>query len=164
MAEIDSRKASLIAEIEVSRGELRKALQQCEASLNPAAILRKSVREHSLAWLSSSALAGLVLSQILRLRLGRPSPPKAAPPPEDAGAPWTGNAGGPRGRGWVSGLGRFAFDLLRPVLADWAAEQLAHLVRSMSPGRNPLEGNGARYTSGRKGPDSATSGRSHSTG
>jgi hypothetical protein len=146
MVEIDSRKASLIAELEVSRGEMRGALRQCEANLNPVAVLRRSVRNHSAAWLSTAALAGLVLSQLVRLRLSRPSTEGPRGRREDLGATGGLGAGAGRssGRGWIVSLGRLAFDLFKPALVEWANERLAGLARAEFFTGHPQARNGVR--------------------
>jgi hypothetical protein len=74
MVEIDNRKATLIAELEVSRGEIRHAFRSCEYQLDLASRLRQSVRSNPVTWLSSAALSGWLLSKILAIRLGRPAP------------------------------------------------------------------------------------------
>ena len=152
MVEIDSRKASLIAELEVSRGEMRGAFRQCEANLNPAVVVRRSVRNNSVAWLSVAALAGLVLSQLVRLRLSRPLAESPRGRTEDWGA--TGvlgaAAGTNRGRSWILSLGRLAFDLLKPALAEWATERLAGLARAEMFTGPPQARNGVRPSVAKK--------------
>ena len=153
MVEIDSRKASLIAEIEVSRGEIRGAVRRCEANLNPAVVVRRSVRNNSAVWLSGAALAGLVLSQLVRLRLSRP-PVEA---PRAQGYDW-GGAGGGRGKeanggGWFVSVGRLAFNLLKPVIAEWATERLAELAKAKLFTGHPQSRNGVRPSPVRKAAD-----------
>ena len=142
MAEIDSRKAALIAEMEVSRGEIRGALRRCESDLNPAEIVRRSVRSNSGAWLSAAALFGLALSQVVRLRLGRS--PRARREDWQGHGAALGTTSGPRGGGWMLALGRVAFDLLKPTVADWAAEWLSNLARAKAFSGEPQERNGVR--------------------
>jgi hypothetical protein len=152
MVEIDSRKAALIAEIEVSRSEMRGALRRCEANLNPAEVVRKSVRSNSGAWLSAAALLGLALSQIVRLKLSRPSGQEQRTGRRESdspGAAWVGG-GKAGGRSWILALGRLALDLVKPVLADWAAERLAALARAKDFTGHPQTRNGVRRNVGKK--------------
>jgi hypothetical protein len=142
MAEIDSRKAALIAEMEVSRGELRGALRRCESNLNPAEALRRSIRNSSGAWLSAAALLGLALSQVVRLRFSRP--PGARPEDWQGRGAALGIGSAPRGGGWMLSLGRVAFDLLKPTFADWAAEWLSNFARTKAFTGEPHERNGVR--------------------
>jgi hypothetical protein len=65
MVEIDNRKAKLIAELEVSRGEIRGAFRHCEAQLDIPSRLRRSVRGRPLLWLSSASLVGWLVSKLL---------------------------------------------------------------------------------------------------
>jgi hypothetical protein len=152
MAEIDSRKASLIAEIEVSRFEIRRALRQCEANLNPVAVLRRSVVNNSVAWLSSAGLLGVALSQIVRLGLKR-SPSGASGATRQG---WDTPGGGreaesrPRPRSWVLSLSGFAYDLLKPVLIDWATAKLSSLARSELFTGPPQTRNGVRRGVGKR--------------
>ena len=152
MVEIDSRKAALIAEIEVSRSEMRGALRRCEANLNPAEVFRRSVRSNSGAWLSAAALVGLALSQIVRLRLSRPSGEEQRTGRrgwDSAGAPWVGG-GKAGGRSWLLALGRLALDLVKPVFAEWVAERLASLARAKEFTGHPQTRNGVRRNVGKK--------------
>jgi hypothetical protein len=132
MAEIDSRKAALIAEMEVSRGEIRGALRRCESNLNPAEVMRRSVRSSPGAWLSAAALLGLALSQVVRLGSRRSAGGESgARRREDWLGPGAGGgAKDSKGGGWMLSLGRLAFDLLKPTIADWATEQLSNLARA----------------------------------
>ena len=155
MAEIDSRKAALIAELEVSRGEFRGALRRCESNLNPAELARRSVRNSPGAWLSAAALAGLALSQLVRWRSGRSVREHPETPRREAW-PGPGAGVGTRGStwiGWMLSLGRLAFDLLKPMLADWATERLSNLARSNFFTGDPLAKNGVR--GGVRKPDAA---------
>ena len=152
MVEIDSRKASLIAEIEVSRGEMRGALRRCEASLNPVTVLRRNIRSNAAAWLSTAALAGLALSQIVRLRLRRgPAPSKYLAEPWAETGRQRSHGSGNKGGGWILWVGRVAFDLLRPALLEWATEQLSNLARAKGFARHPQTRNGVRPSIGKKG-------------
>ena len=145
MVEIDSRKAALIAEIEVSRSEMRGALRRCEADLNPAEVVRRSVRTHSGAWLSSAVLLGLALSQVVRIRSRRSSEERLEARREDWLEPaGVGTRTRPLGGGWMLSLGRLAFDLLKPIIADWAAERLSSLARAKVFTGNPQTRNGVR--------------------
>jgi hypothetical protein len=143
MVEIDSRKASLIAEIEVSRAELRGALRQCEASLNLASVVRRNVRRNPGAWLSAAALAGLALSQLIRVRTRRTSMQALGAAHPNRGVA-VGTAGGiPGARSWLVFMSRLAFDFVKPVIVEWAAEQISSLTRAKAFQRQPETKNNA---------------------
>ena len=128
MAEVNSRKAALIAEIEISRAEMRQGVRRCEASLNPVEVVRASVKQNPVAWLSGAALVGLALSRLV-------GPLRATPPA--GGRQGGGNAAeGPgaggrmfRSGGVLASLCSFGFELVRPVITDWATEQISNLVK-----------------------------------
>jgi hypothetical protein len=152
MAEIDSRKASLIAEIEVSRFEIRSAVRQCEANLNPVAVLRRSVVNNSAAWLSSAALLGLVVSRIVCR--GRRSSSFGDPGASQEGWETTrpGSHAGtrPRARSWVVSLGGLAYDLLKPALIDWATAMLTSLARNTRITGHQQKRNGVSHDDGKR--------------
>jgi len=136
MVEIDSRKAALIAEIEISRAELRGAFRQCEANLNLASVVRRSVRQSSGAWLSAAALAGLALSQLVRLKTSRTSREALSAQPLDRGVNLRTAGGRTQTRSWIVFMSRLAFDFLKPVIVDWATEQISSLARAKSSQRH----------------------------
>jgi hypothetical protein len=144
MAEIDSRKASLIAEIEVSRFEMRRALRQCEANLNPVAVVRRSVVNNSAAWLSSAALLGLALSQLVRLGLIRSSSGSPGATRERWETTGEGRNAGKRPRlgNWVISLGGLAYDLIKPALVEWAVARLSGLAQGKRVTGPTQTGNG----------------------
>ena len=119
MVEIDRRKAALVAELEVSRGEIRKSLRGCEAELNPASVLRRSVQNNMKVWLPGALVAGVVLSQLVRIRLNRPSPSNVGQEKDLEGKFRRASFG------WATGLAKVAFDLARPSLIDWVSELLS---------------------------------------
>lgn len=122
MVEIDRRKAALIAELEVSRGELRGALRGCESALNPANLLRRSVKDHSALWLSGATVLGVVFSRILA-GSGRSHAPPPSSSPSAAGA-----------KGWIPdmrpwSLLKLALDFVRPTLVEWIASFLTRQIQ-----------------------------------
>ena len=128
MAEVNSRKAALIAEIEISRAEMRQAVRLCEASLNPVEVVRANVKKKPALWISGAALVGVALSRLLR-----PGSKGVPVPVRQGGEKSLGSEGGGgrlfRSGGWVGSLCSFAFELMRPAIADWAAEQISNLVK-----------------------------------
>jgi DNA-binding transcriptional MocR family regulator len=128
MVEIDNRKATLIAELEVSRGEIRHAFRSCEYQLDLAARVRHSVRSSPVTWLSGAALSGWLVSQILALRLGRPSP--------NVSQANAGNASNARSNvtapSLVSALFKMGFELAKPALLEWIATRVTSLVTPQS--------------------------------
>jgi hypothetical protein len=146
MVEIDSRKASLIAEIEVSRAELRGAFRRCEANLNLASVVRRSVRRNSGAWLSASALLGLALSQIVHRKPPRTSREALSARPSDRGVAIETAGGRGAARNWLVFVSRLAFDFVKPVIVDWATEQISSLARAKSSERHPETKNSAPHS------------------
>jgi len=151
MAEIDRRKASLIAEIEVSRGEMRRALQWCEASLNPAEIVRKSVKARPAVWTVAAAVSGLALSRLLRFGVGgggsrgtRAAKTDQAEPLSVGDSPTV--LGRLFGTRMLMTAGRVVLDLARPALLEWATAQVAKmtgtglLANRSKPGTAPKDG------------------------
>ena len=130
MVEIDNRKATLMAELEVSRGEIRHAFRSCEYQLDLAARVRHSVRSNPVTWLSGAALSGWLVSQILALRLGRPNQNVSHASPNSAGS--AGNASSTRSNvsspGLVSALFKMGFELAKPALLEWIATRVTSLV------------------------------------
>jgi hypothetical protein len=117
MAEIDSRKAALIAEIEISRSEIRSAARRIRESANFVERTRSHIGKNFGSWLVGSALGGFVVSQIFRLTK---RPAKTVAPP----------AGGAQGPGWASSgmvlaLLKLAFELVRPSLLHWVSSRIA---------------------------------------
>lgn len=131
MVETESRKAALIAEIEVSRGEMRRSLQQCEAHLDPVLVLRNRVRKAPGLWLSGAALFGVALSSLVSGRSGSGragSGPGVGGRVDPLGELLNGGKR-PLGSGWFGALCRVAFDLFKPLLAEWVNQRLATLTR-----------------------------------
>jgi hypothetical protein len=124
MVEIDRRKAALIAELEVSRGEIRRSIRACGENLDVVSVLRKSVRGNLKVWLPGAALGGWVASKLLSLQLGRPRAPREAPT--------RGSGETPRSGGWFATLLRVALDLMRPALMSCATEWLARKASQFS--------------------------------
>jgi hypothetical protein len=131
MVETESRKAALIAEIEVSRREMRGALLQCEANLEPALLVRNQVRKAPALWLSGAALVGLALSKLVSGR--RDSWHTGSAPVRGGGCDSLGEFRSAEKKkpaaGWFGSVLRVAFDLFRPLLADWANQKVAALAK-----------------------------------
>jgi hypothetical protein len=142
MVEIDNRKATLIAELEVSRGEIRHAFRSCEYQLDLAARVRHSVRSNPVTWLSGAALSGWLVSQILALRLGRPSLNVS-----QASASSARNASNARSKvtapSLVSALFKMGFELAKPALLEWIATRVTSLVTPQSSGADKTKGSTA---------------------
>ncbi len=155
MVEIESRKAALIAEIEISRGEMRNALRRCEANLDPGMVLRRCVRKAPAWWLSGAALVGIALSQVVRF--GVKAPPEASPKgrSEDWGRPGEFFSGGKKSRGkaWMVSLCRMAFDLLKPLIAGWVTEKLSSLASVKMASGVAASKLGSFTEAGKKAPD-----------
>ncbi|MEK0444772.1 MAG: hypothetical protein RLZZ399_93 [Verrucomicrobiota bacterium] len=117
MAEIDSRKAALIAEIEVSRSEIRSAARRFREAANVVERTRSHIGKNFGSWLVGSAFGGFLISQVFRITK-RPS--KSAAP----------HAGGAQGTGWagsgmVLAVLKLALDLARPSLMQWVSSRIA---------------------------------------
>lgn len=128
MVEIDNRKATLIAELEVSRGEIRHAFRSCEYQLDLASRLRQSVRSNPVTWLSSAALSGWLLSKILALRLGRSAP--SVIHPSHGSTSNTRSASGKAGL--FSTLFKMGFELAKPALLEWITLRVTSLVTAQT--------------------------------
>jgi hypothetical protein len=123
MVEIDRRKAALIAELEISRGEIRRSVRACEDSLDLVSQVRRNVRSNLKLWLPGAVLGGWVASKLLTVRLGRsPRPSRPLETPAARG----------RSGGWLVSLLRVGFDLVRPTLLEMATDWLARKYSSAS--------------------------------
>ena len=120
MAEIDRRKAALIAEIEVSRGEIRAASRKLEASLDFVERTRNHVSTHLGTWLGGATIGGFILSRIFRNRSKSSSNSDAS----DPSASTTEKSS--RLSGMVWSATKFAFDLARPALTDWVLQRFSN--------------------------------------
>lgn len=117
MAEIDRRKAALIAELEISRGEIRSATRACEESFNIVSILRRNVVNHAKVWLPSAVLGGWVLSKLLGSRRGSGgTAPKASR--EERSSSKAGM--------WalLAAAGKISLDFARPALIEMVTDWL----------------------------------------
>jgi hypothetical protein len=155
MVEIDSRKAALIAEIEISRGEMRNALRRCEANLDPGVVLRRCVRKAPAWWLSGAALVGIALSQVVRFGVRAPLEASPKGRSEDWGGPgeFFSRAKKSRGKVWMASLFRMAFDLFKPLIAGWVTEKLSSLAGAKVASSVAASKLGFFTESGRKAPD-----------
>jgi hypothetical protein len=121
MAEIDRRKASLIAELEISRSEMRSAIAQCEESLDVVAQLRRNVRENKIAWIAGAVVLGYLTSRVLGRGLGA-AQGGASNSTGTTGADRTGRSA----RVWDAAS--FVFELAKPTLFAWASARLPDLL------------------------------------
>lgn len=113
MAEIDRHKAALIAEIEISRGELRSAIRRVENSADLVERARKGITKNLSSWLIGASIAGFIFSQILAR--GTRHTHKGTPKPQTAKNLLS--------SGMALSLGKMAFDLARPALLHWATSR-----------------------------------------
>ncbi|NBV87744.1 MAG: hypothetical protein EBS01_16075 [Verrucomicrobia bacterium] len=132
MVEIDHRKATLIAELEVSRGEIRNGFRSVEAQLDVPSRVRASVRKNTGLWLSLAAAGGWLLSKVFISRLARPVP-EAMPAPSSSR-----RRIGPATRGVFPALLRLGFDFIKPVLLEWMAQSASSfLAQRPASGQKP---------------------------
>lgn len=129
MVEIDRHKASLIAELDVSRSEVRNALARCEGSLDVVSQLRRNVQENKVAWAAGAGILGFVASRILRHGIGRAA----------RGTGSKGSAGTPAGAGQNRALNvaAFLFDLAKPTLLAWVGARLSTVLSELAPASQP---------------------------
>jgi hypothetical protein len=135
MAQIDGRKAALIAELDMCRGEMRSALEGCGRSLNLAERLRQSFRTHSVGWCAAAAAGGVGLALLITRRLRGGSRRDATPPPApDGGARVSlGESLAAKSLSLLLGL---ATDMVRPVLMTWLGSLLS---RTGAEGGGPAD-------------------------
>jgi len=137
MVEIDNRKAALIAELEISRGEMRKAVRDCEESLDLVSHVRRSVASNLKYWLPGAALGGWVLSRLFRAGLS--SSLSASLASRTGGtntAPARSSVGGAASSaGWILAMAKIGFEVLRPQLADIASEWIARKAAGIGVAR-----------------------------
>jgi hypothetical protein len=80
MAEVDRRKAELIAELEVSRGEMRSSMRRVEHSADVLQRIRSNVGQNLGYWITGGLASGFLLARLL-LPLLFPRTPHAAEEP-----------------------------------------------------------------------------------
>lgn len=150
MVEIDRRKAALIAELEISRGEIRRALRACEENLDVVSVLRRNVSSNLKFWLPGAALGGWVVSKLLTLQMSRPRKVRE----------FVGKAHEPslQSRSWLVALLKVVVDLLRPTLVsmgtDWLARkasEFSHAVEGQPPSPPSRTAEGERQGHARNG-------------
>jgi hypothetical protein len=133
MAEIDRRKASLIAELEISRSEMRSALAQCEESLDVVAQLRRNVRQNKIAWLAGAVVLGYIASRVLGRGSG--SAGRSANDSNDSNDSSAALGADRPGRSTkVWDAASFVFDLAKPTLFAWASARLPDLLSRVGSG------------------------------
>jgi hypothetical protein len=130
MVEIDRHKASLIAEIEVSRSEVRNALARCEESLDVVSQLRRNVQENKVAWAAGAGILGFVASRILLHGLGRGANAKG-------GSKSTAGTSAGTGENRALNIAAFLFDLAKPTLLAWVGARLSTLLSAVAPAAPP---------------------------
>ena len=128
MVEIDNRKATLIGELEVSRGEIRNSFRAMEAQLDVAARVRTNVRKNTLLWLSFAAAGGWLLSKVFISRLARPVPRAVAATVSNKDHRET-PAGGKR---ILPSLLRMGLDLAKPALLEWLVNGVSSFLTAQS--------------------------------
>ncbi|MEY5024711.1 MAG: hypothetical protein RLZZ244_239 [Verrucomicrobiota bacterium] len=117
MVEIDRRKAQLIAEIEVSRGEIHSAVHNIRTSANLFERARRHIAQHWGSWLMGAASGGFVLSWLFRRRPRSTAAEAGEPvPPATASAAKT---------GLLISLVKIGFDLAKPSILQWATSKLS---------------------------------------
>ena len=131
MVEIDRHKASLIAEIEVSRSEVRNALARCEESLDVVSQLRRNVQENKVAWAAGAGILGFIASRILLRGIGRGANTRGAHSKSVEGT--SASRGGNR----ALNVAAFFFDLAKPTLLAWAGARLSTLLSELAPAPSP---------------------------
>jgi hypothetical protein len=94
MAEVDRRKAELIAELEVSRGEMRTAMRRLERSADVIERIRRHVGQNIGGWILGGFASGFVLARWVRPQ--RPIPHTVPAPPTTDSAPCLGTPSHPR--------------------------------------------------------------------
>lgn len=115
MVEIDRRKAALIAELEVSRGEMRAATRGIESSLNVVERARHSVERNLGSWILGAVAGGFLVSRLFG-RLKRPS--RIIGMDALRAAPRVGT-------GVLIALGKVAFEFAKPSLLEWISNRIA---------------------------------------
>ncbi len=113
MAEIDRRKAALIAEIEVSRSEIRTAIRRVERAANIIERARRGITANLSTWLIGASIGGFLLSKTLSgSKRGNSHTPSYLDRPKKRFP-----------AGILVGAVKVAFDLARPALLQWAASR-----------------------------------------
>lgn len=132
MAEINGRKAALVAELDICRTEVRSALTSCRQSLDVSQRLRQSLREHPLVWGAAAAAGGMALMLFLKGRSRRGAAEE--PPPEAK----TGLAGLLASRTF-SVLVDLATDMARPALLTWISSVMNAKLAGTDRGKAPAQ-------------------------
>ena len=117
MASLQDRKSELIRTLEHARGRAGTHAAGVRLHADLGKKLRTSLTTHRWAWLGGAALLGLVLV--------RPSKRNKAPSSAPAADPLARSA---KTGLWIGAL-KLAFDLSKPLLANWATGQLAEFAR-----------------------------------
>jgi len=124
----ETDKSALVAELAAARARLSETGDALRRQLDVPARARESFVRHRPAWLGGAALAGLVLSKL-------PARKKTVLI-ERA----TGKAIGAAGKlGIVWSVAKFAFDLARPLLAEFAGKHAGDLARRFGKGAGQHE-------------------------
>ncbi len=116
MVEIDRHKASLIAELEVSRSEVRNALARCEESLDIVSQLRRNVQENKVAWAAGAGILGANAK---------------------GGSKSTAGTSAGTGENRALNIAAFLFDLAKPTLLAWVGARLSTLLSAVGPASPP---------------------------
>jgi len=130
MVEIDRRKAALIAEIEISRSEIRSAVRQVETATDLLGRVRKNISNNLGLWLLGAASGGILISKVFRSRKATETP---------SGADHVTSSGA--GHRWLSSgmllsVAKIGFDLSKPIILDWVANRITQTPEAHHPEGN----------------------------
>ncbi len=134
MAEIDRRKAALIAEIEISRLEIRSAMRRVERSADLMERARRSMGRNIGSWLIGGLAGGFLLSGLLGRKYASSQAPSEPSNPQPIEEPKPNSL---ISSGLVLSAAKFAFELARPKLVDWINAKLSEQINSMRVPQTP---------------------------
>jgi hypothetical protein len=125
MADIDDRKATLVAQLATQRTHLSQSARCVKESLRVGRRIKSSFTEHRLMWLAGAVFAGLALSWF-RPRKSRRSKVVAETPRDSPR----------RGLAWL--VIKLIFDVARPTLASLLTARFANFANGRAaPQRSP---------------------------
>lgn len=132
MAEIDRRKAALIAEIEISRLEIRSATRRVERSADLMERARRSMGRHIGSWLIGGLTSGFLLSVLIARKNASPDATVEPSIPKTRQEPKSNSL---ISSSLVLSVAKFAFEFARPKLVDWINTKLSERINSMRVAR-----------------------------
>lgn len=121
MAELDPRKAALIAQLDRARAEMGAHGDGARAQTDVNAKLRSGFQRNRLAWIGSAAVVGLALAKL---------PPRSKKVVvrrkggADAQLMQAGKAG------MALGVVKLALDFAKPLLIAWATKRMGDVART----------------------------------